>query len=629
MRRIILAALLTLFIALPMWSQAPVQDDAYVSSANPTTKYGNANSLIVQASISRAYIRFNLDRFPTGNVSNPVTSDMVLRATIRLYPTAVTTAGSFDIYEVIGSTSNWTEAAITYNNSPLTWQAITTASAVQVSGVKDYVVVDITSAFKDWLDHLNGNGGNYNNGIVLVPSSGSTIAVTFNTKETANYGHDPELSVVWRGPQGLQGLAGGTGPAGATGPAGPAGAPGPQGIAGPNGPKGDTGATGSAGPQGPQGAAGPTGALGPMGPLGPQGPQGLQGVAGPTGPASLISRGAWSATPDPGYTKDNIVTVGGQTWRCQLAACTSGIQPSASNSEWELLAAKGQDGAAGPTGPTGPTGATGPQGPIGPSGGPQGPPGPTGPQGPAGPTGLTGAQGPQGIAGPTGPKGDTGLTGAAGPTGPTGTQGLPGATGPTGPAGQTGLTGAQGPQGVAGPSGPKGDTGLTGPAGPQGPTGATGSQGPAGLTGPTGPMGLMGPAGPTGPQGPAGSSVRTCVISIGANGTGAVLSTSDGDLSECVNGSGTDLTITKVSCLADAGSPSVLPILTGGGSNSILATPLTCGNGAFTGGVLNGSPVIHSTGSNGACSTSGCSIDGNIANVAGATRLIRIVVTAQ
>jgi hypothetical protein len=39
--------------------------------------------------------------------------------------------------------------------------------------------------------------------------------------------------------------------------------------------------------------------------------------------------------------------------------------------------------------------------------------------------------------------------------------------------------------------------------------------------------------------------------------------------------------------------------------------------------------VIHSTGSNGACSTSGCSIDGNIASVAGATRLIRIVVTAQ
>ena len=570
MKRIILTVFIALVVFNPLWAQAPAKDDAFVNSQNPNTRNGNSASLTVQASNnSRVYIRLNLDRFPTGAVTSPVTSDMVQRATLRLFPTSVNTAGSFDVYEVIGSASNWAEGTITYNTAPLTWQAIPGASGVQVSTVRSYIVIDITSAFKDWLDYLNGTGGgNYNNGIVLVPTSGSGISAVFSSKEEQNFSHDPELAVVWRGPQGVPGPTGPKGDPGLTGPVGPAGPTGATGATGPQGPQGLTGATGPAGvqgPAGPTGSQGPAGAIGPMGPVGPQGPQ---GVVGPTGPASLISRGAWSVAPVPGYTKDDIVTYGAQTWRCQLAGCTSGVVPSDSNAEWELLAAKGQDGTIGPVGPAGPTGAPGPQG----------------------------------------PKGDAGTTGATGPAGP---------------------TGPQGPQGVAGPTGPKGDIGATGPAGLQGPKGDTGATGATGPQGPVGPVGPFGPVGPQGPQGPPGISVRTCVISIGANSAGSVLTVSDDDLAECVNGTGADLTISKVSCMADGASPVVLPTLTGGTNNSILAAPLTCGNGAFSGGVLNGSPVIHSTDSNGACSTSGCSVDGNITDVPGATRLIRIVITAQ
>jgi hypothetical protein len=107
------------------------------------------------------------------------------------------------------------------------------------------------------------------------------------------------------------------------------------------------------------------------------------------------------------------------------------------------------------------------------------------------------------------------------------------------------------------------------------------------------------------------------------------LSVADNDSAECANGTGSNLTITKVSCMADGGSPTVLPILTGGAGNSILSTPLLCGNGTFAGGTLNGTPVIHSTDANGLCSSAGCSVDGNIASLGGTTHVIRIVVTAQ
>src|SRR4029077_8264451 len=74
-----------------------------------------------------------------------------------------------------------------------------------------------------------------------VPSSGSSIAVSFDSKENTSTSHDPELTVSMVS----------AGPPGPTGPAGPTGATGPQ------GPQGPQGATGPAGPQGPQGLPGP------------------------------------------------------------------------------------------------------------------------------------------------------------------------------------------------------------------------------------------------------------------------------------------------------------------------------------------------------------------------------------
>lgn len=139
---------------------------------------------------------------------------------------------------------------------------------------------------------------------------------------------------------------------------------------------GPLGPTGPAGPQGDKGNTGPEGLQGPSGPPGPT------GSAGPAGAKGLNARGAWSVADS--YVADDVATEGGETWRCRVANCVVATPPTPSNLDWELLAAKGEDGA---------TGAQGPQGFTGPSG----------------PTGSAGPGGPQGVAGPTGPPG-TGLT---------------------------------------------------------------------------------------------------------------------------------------------------------------------------------------------------------------------------
>ena len=377
--------------------------------------------------------------------------------------------------------------------------------------------------------------------------------------------------------------------------------------AGPQGPQGEPGATGPQGPIGLTGATGLQGPIGLTGATGPQGPQGDPGATGPQGPKGVNWRGAWEALGS--YAVDDAVYHNGSSW--VALATSTGSTPEAGNSNWSLLAQKGEAGATGAQGPQGTIGETGPQGPIGFTGA-------TGPQGPQGvnwrgawealgsyavddavyhngsswvalatstgsapevgnsnwsllaqkgEAGATGAQGPQGAIGETGPQGPIGLTGATGPQGPIG---LTGATGPQGPQGDPGATGPQGPKGVnwrgawealgsyavddavyhngsswvalaattgsapevgnsnwsllaqkgeagaTGAQGPQGTIGETGPQGPIGLTGATGPQGPIGLTGATGPQGPQGDPGATGPQGPKGVNWRGAWEALGS-----------------------------------------------------------------------------------------------------------------
>ncbi len=212
-----------------------------------------------------------------------------------------------------------------------------------------------------------------------------------------------------------------------------------------------------------------------------------------------------------------------------------------------------------------------------------------------------------GVQGPTGPQGASGASGAAGIAGATGSQGPSGPSGPQGAsgiAGATGASGAVGPTGGTGAVGSTGPTGLTGSTGPTGLTGAVGSTGPTGLTGPTGVV-------------TAALKVRICDITIGSV-TGSVLGNTDDRPAQCGNRYGATGTITSVLCYADAGTPTVTPILTGGGATSILTGALTCGTASFAAGTLSSGPPVL---------TAGSSIDGNITTAGGVAKYVIITVT--
>lgn len=164
---------------------------------------------------------------------------------MRLSIDGVTTAGTFDVYQV---TSSWTESTITYNTAPSLGAKV--ASGISIAASKRYFIdVDITPAVQAWLASPSPSP---NYGVAPVASSGSSISVSFDSKENTSTSHDPELmvSMISAGPQGPQGTQGPQGPAGLQGLQGPQGA---TGIAGPTGATGQTGPGGTAGPPGPAG----------------------------------------------------------------------------------------------------------------------------------------------------------------------------------------------------------------------------------------------------------------------------------------------------------------------------------------------------------------------------------------
>lgn len=113
----------------------------------------------------------------------------------------------------------------------------------------------------------------------------------------------------------------------------------------------------------------------------------------------------------------------------------------------------------------------------------------------------------------------------------------------------------------------------------------------------------------------SGSTIRTCEIVIGDSGAASLALADDNDTpSVCANQTGSTMTILSVECYANAGSPTVNPIISGGSATSILSSPLTCGTGVFASGTLNGTPT----------QTDGQTIDGNIATAGGTAKYVVI-----
>jgi hypothetical protein len=131
-------------------------------------------------------------------------------------------------------------------------------------------------------------------------------------------------------------------------------------------------------------------------------------------------------------------------------------------------------------------------------------------------------------------------------------------------------------------------------------------------------------------------AVRLCDIDIGSiNPNASPLENTDGMPASCSNRYGKVWKITGLACKADAGgpAPTILPILTAGGSTSILSggTPCTCGT-AWTACTLNGTPILNSFDSGGlsaTCTSTPCTLDATIAAAGGTAKRIQMVFTGS
>lgn len=191
-RRLVFVPLLLVLAAfVAAHAQITPSGDAYINTASPGTNYGTAVTLGVVSPSQTTFIAFDLSSIPAG-----YNGSSIAKATLKLYLSSVTTAGSFNVDLVNGS---WTEATLNANNAPALGSTIAASVPLTKSQARDYVLIDITTALQDWLN------GTPNDGIALVANS--PLAATFESKENIKESHNAELDVVFAsGSGGISGI---------------------------------------------------------------------------------------------------------------------------------------------------------------------------------------------------------------------------------------------------------------------------------------------------------------------------------------------------------------------------------------------------------------------------------------
>ena len=176
--------LVVLFAAALSQAQITPSADAYTNTATSTTNFGSAVTLGVESSSQTTYIQFDLSSIPSS-----YTSASIAKATLKLYVSAVTKAGSFNVNYVNGT---WSEMAITADLAPALGTTIVSSVPLTSAKKNDYVLIDVTPAVGAWLD-----GTQSNDGIALVANS--PLNASFDSKENTTNSHPPELDIVFAG----------------------------------------------------------------------------------------------------------------------------------------------------------------------------------------------------------------------------------------------------------------------------------------------------------------------------------------------------------------------------------------------------------------------------------------------
>src|SRR5437764_8109837 len=163
--------------------QGTLTDDTTVT-IKKNDNHGTDETLRIEAGngdASNVFVKFKL----TSSLPAGTTAADVSKATLKLFVGKLHTAGSFDVFRVL---SPWSEQDKTVNPSI---NGSPDVIGIPVSGENQFVIIDVTQLVKDWL-----NGVLPNNGIVLVPSAGSTVDSEFDSKEDKDTSHEPRLEMV-------------------------------------------------------------------------------------------------------------------------------------------------------------------------------------------------------------------------------------------------------------------------------------------------------------------------------------------------------------------------------------------------------------------------------------------------
>ena len=167
---IVSIALVVLAPQTSLAQQGTLTDDATVT-IKKNDNHGTDATLRIEAGsgdASNVFVKFKL----TSSLPAGTTAADISKATLKLFVGKLHSAGSFDVFRVL---SPWSEQDKTVNP---TINGSADVFGVSVASENSFVVIDVTQVVKDWL-----NGVLPNNGIVLVPSAGSSVGSEFDSKE--------------------------------------------------------------------------------------------------------------------------------------------------------------------------------------------------------------------------------------------------------------------------------------------------------------------------------------------------------------------------------------------------------------------------------------------------------------
>ena len=125
-----------------------------------------------------------------------VTAAMVSRARLVVFTGAVTTPGTFNVYQV---QSTWSENGVTYATRPTV--GTTSYGVGTVTGVSEYIEVPVSGLVQAWITNPSSNFG-----LELKPIGSTNFAI--DTKDSTTHSHQPILEIDLTGPAGPSGPIG-------------------------------------------------------------------------------------------------------------------------------------------------------------------------------------------------------------------------------------------------------------------------------------------------------------------------------------------------------------------------------------------------------------------------------------